>query len=195
MYKKFITLFFMIVITLTPVYAQRQRQQRRPQNTGQEKIRIAKDAEKRVLQFLEELLPGASSSLQELKNKRPVIYRRRIQKYFKELQHIERVKEIDSGRYQNLLKEKRLELESNSLALKYRNASDDSNRTVIKKELEELLYKLFDCRQENRDEELKLLEERVNKLRERNQKRLHDKLEIVDKRLKQLLGEKEQYEW
>jgi hypothetical protein len=80
-----------------------------------------------------------------------------------------------------------LERQTRAMALQYRRAPADQ-REKIKKQIETLIDKHFDVRQQRRSLELKRLEDELKRLREAMDRREKARKEIVEKRVNTLLG-------
>jgi hypothetical protein len=87
-----------------------------------------------------------------------------------------------------------LEVETESLGLKYQNA-DKPDKSTIKTDLKNKLNELFELRESNRKEEVGQLENRLSELKKTLQERRENKEEIVKKRMLELLGESKNIEW
>lgn len=87
-----------------------------------------------------------------------------------------------------------LEQRSMQLAHRYRMSRDEA-RDDLKKELEEVVNKHFDVRQQRRELQIKRMEESLEKLRGTIKKRADAREEIVDKRLRELMGERSELEF
>lgn len=96
------------------------------------------------------------------------------------------------------VKEMQLEEKVQQLANVYRNFDNpqirpnkDITREDVQKEIETLVTKQFDLRQERRQKELKRFEEQIKKLRETIEKRQKARTEIIDRHVKDLLGQED----
>jgi hypothetical protein len=79
------------------------------------------------------------------------------------------------------------ERQEHELAIQYRQAPKDQ-QAKIKQQVEELVNKHFDLRQQRRALELKRLEGELQRLRESAERRTKARAEIVAKRVAELLG-------
>ncbi len=98
------------------------------------------------------------------------------------------MKEGDPEMYGLLKQEFELQRQTIDMAVQHRRAPE-SQRPVVKKELEELVDRHFDIRQKRRQLELKRLEEELKRLREAMQRRNDVRKALVKKRVSELLGE------
>jgi hypothetical protein len=80
-----------------------------------------------------------------------------------------------------------LDRQTRDQAEQYRHASKDE-RVKIKQQVQELVNKHFDVRQQRRALELKRLEDEIKQLREEVERREKGRKDLVEKRLSELLG-------
>ncbi|MEW6194988.1 MAG: hypothetical protein AB1521_07530 [Bacteroidota bacterium] len=90
--------------------------------------------------------------------------------------------------------EKKLDIETEVLLIKYKNAKTDQ-KTVLRNELMNSLNKLFDARESLKEEEIRYLESKIKELKESLTIRKNNKKQIVERRLKELLNEKDELKW
>lgn len=90
--------------------------------------------------------------------------------------------------------EKKLDIETEVLLIKYKNAKTDQ-KTVLRNELMNSLNKLFDARESLKEEEIRYLESKIKELKESLTIRKNNKKQIVERRLKELLNEKDELRW
>ena len=148
-----------------------------------------------MLEYLEEYYPNNLDRLTSIKELRPETYTEQLSRAYRQMIYLENLKETDPEQYERISEERRLEQESNQLAAQYKNTTDEDEKSEMRDELEDLLYKLFDYRQVNRISEIERLEERLADLKEENRNRLDNKDAIVNNRLLELLGERSGLEW
>ena len=77
------------------------------------------------------------------------------------------------------------------LAVKYRRATSD-DRSKLKKQLEDLVAKHFDVRQQRRALELKRLETELQRLREAMERRQKAREKLIGERVTDLVGHEEE---
>jgi hypothetical protein len=88
----------------------------------------------------------------------------------------------------NLMKtDAQLDRETHETAMQYRKAAADQ-RDTLKKQVEQLVEKQFDVRQQKRTLELKRVEEQLQRLRDKMSRREKARKELVEKRVAELLG-------
>jgi len=86
------------------------------------------------------------------------------------------------------------EVKTESLAAKYEMAKESEKRK-IKEELRNELGKLFDQKEERREQEVKILENELKELKNSLAARQKNKNVIIERRLQELLDEDEYLEW
>ena len=89
-------------------------------------------------------------------------------------------------------KDMELERQTRELAMQYRQASTDE-REKIKPQIEEVVGKHFDVRQQRRALELKRLEQQLQQLRETIDRRSKARKEIVERRVSELTGQRRRH--
>ena len=88
----------------------------------------------------------------------------------------------------------RMEMESQRLARRARRADGDE-RAQFEQELQEKLNEIFDHKQALRAERAERLQEELNKALEQQNDRSQSRNEIIDRRLRELLGQRDKYDW
>ena len=157
-------------------------------------IDLTPEQEKDVLDYIRETHPEQYAEVQAIKENRPRLYKRALTRAFREMRFVQRIREEDPERYEQVLEERCLEQQSRELARKYRDA-DEADREKIKHELIELLHRLFDYRQLNRQSEILRLENRLAELKENLNQRKLEKEKIIENRLNQLIGAEPGLKW
>ena len=140
----------------------------------------------------------------------------------KELKYLKTIKEADKMKYYELLNRKRfrfsfndfpraemlihkqeqerenkiigLEIETEGLAIQYKNANENQ-KEKIKSELKTKLNSLFDLKEEDRKNEVENLEKRLRELKASLEARKRNKDEIVNRRIRELTGENKYLRW
>lgn len=156
---------------------------------------LTPEQESETLKYIQEINPDKFDEVSTCKQIRPERYKRIMSRAFREMRFLKELKVKNPKRYERVLNEKKLDQESRELARQYRNTEDEAEKNQIKKELEALLYELFNLRQINRKDEIDKLEKKLSELKKINQKRLANKNEIVRMRLQRMLGEEKGMEW
>lgn len=96
----------------------------------------------------------------------------------------------DPDMFQLLRRDTELEEQTQRLAAQYRQAPE-AEKEHLRKELEELVGKHFDVRQERRLLEVRRLEQELKRLRETIEKRQSAREKIIENRLRELLGQED----
>ena len=105
------------------------------------------------------------------------------------------LKQRDPERFRQQQQIGEMERRSVELGQKLRHAGDDEARKAAATELKELLSKLFDLRQQEREKSLQQLEREVKEVREALEKRKAKRDEMIQHRFDQLTGRAEVMEW
>ena len=177
-------------------YAQERSRARRPGDQAQPEILyLTPEQEEEVIAYLRDTRPDRVDNLLDLKGRRPGLYRSFLSRAYREMRYLNRLKEDDPERYEQVAQEKKFEEEARLLAKKYRESEDENERVRLREDLKVLLDKLFDYRQMNRQFEIEKLEKRLEELKDVNERRLANKEEIVGRRLDEMLGTKRELEW
>lgn len=189
-----------LALTVTDqALCQWERDEARPRRTRRtERVDPAK-AEEEYLQFLKENLPSEfkemKDELEELKEDNPDAYGRKIQRGYRHMHRMQKMKEKDPERFENQIKMMSQERECRKLSREYRQAESAQEKEKIKAELTEILGKLFDSRLIEDEARVKALEEEISRLRERAAERKKNKDEIVKRRFEELTGEADDLRW
>lgn len=88
----------------------------------------------------------------------------------------------------------RMDMESRRLAMEIREA-DEADRTELERELQDLLEDLFDRKLTLRAERVEALREQLDEAEAARQERQQNRQEIIERRMKELLGERDKYDW
>jgi hypothetical protein len=161
----------------------------------QDVLYLTPEQEKEAIEYVRKVYPDRVERLLAIKERRPLLYRTFLSRGYREMRHLEELKEKDPERYDQRMEEKRLDEEARNLAKQYGESDDESEKARLKDELKALLDRIFDYRQRNRQFEIEKLEKRLAELKESNQQRLDNKDEIVQRRLDQMLGRQREWEW
>ncbi len=105
------------------------------------------------------------------------------------------LKQRDPERFKQQQQMAEMERRSVDLGQKIRRATDEDVKKTATAELKELLNKLFDLRQQEREKVLQQLEREVKEVREALEKRKAKRDEMIQHRLDQLTGRAELMEW
>ncbi len=194
---------FIVVVSLILSIFSYANAQQRPQNPGNRPMlnrqniqRLSSEQEEAVLEHVKATYPEERyQKLLDLKDTRPAIYNRLLQKAYQEIEYLERLKERDPEMYEAMKEKRELEIQTKQLVDQYKNTENEAEKEKLKNQISELLNKIFDIRQKNREKEIERLEKRLAEAKENNEKRLQNKEEIIAERLKDLLGKHDWMRW
>ncbi len=184
-------ILFLVMGPLTSALAQREARTPQVQSRDrQDVLYLTSEQEQETITYLQKVRPEQSERLIRLKDLRPQQYRTFLSRAYREMRYMNEIKVNNPDRYERLRGEKQLESETQDLAAQYKRTNDDTEKEHIETEMLELLGRLFDMRQVNREEEIVRLEKRLAQLKEAQSERQSHKDEIVQRRLKELTGDK-----
>jgi hypothetical protein len=190
-----IVILVMLVIGAQNTLAQKRNERWRDMMKHQDVLYLTPEQEDEVMTYLRENYADRLDELNELKKNRDILYKKKISQAYREMRFMKDLRERDEERYKRVADEKKLEKQVRQLVEKYLKTSDTLERNNFRRRIRELLNKIFDYRQMNRQDEIEKLERKLNELKEINEQRVANKDEIVDSRLNELLGEKPELEW
>lgn len=101
----------------------------------------------------------------------------------------EQMKRVDPEMYKLEMADQEMERQTSELSMQYRRAPKDQ-KPELRKELEEVVSKHFEVRQEKRQLQLTRLEKELQRMRDEIERRTQKRAEIVGKRLSELVGER-----
>lgn len=110
------------------------------------------------------------------------------------MRQLNEMKDRDPKGFERMKELRRLEGESLELGERARRAPVDERERIVK-QLEDVVGKLFDLREENRAREVAELKKRVEALEKELANRKANKERIVGQRRRELLGEKGEFDW
>ncbi|MGE5681773.1 MAG: hypothetical protein ACM34K_12920 [Bacillota bacterium] len=158
---------------------------------GLKRLELSAEQEQK---YLKDIMPKIKKELEEIKKLNKI-------KYFDILKdlHFENLNgpffgKMDKEAVERMRKVSELEVETESLGLKYQNANK-ADKEKMKSELKNKLNELFELKETNRKQEVEHLEKRLSELRKSLQERRDNKDEIVRKRMMELTGESKNMEW
>ncbi|MFO7890626.1 MAG: hypothetical protein R6V04_09835 [bacterium] len=168
----------------------------RPAMNVQDMQRLTLEQEEQALEHIKATYPEEKyQKLLNIKSTRPAVYNRLLQKAYREMQYLDKLKERDPKQYEAMKEMKELEIQTKKLVDQYKNTGSESEKEKLKNQISELLNKIFDIRQQNRQKEIERLEKRLAEAKENNKKRLQNKDEIIAERLEDLLGKQDWMRW
>jgi len=190
-----VCILFLIIAIGNVVYGQTRKVNQRSRSTSnQDVLFLTQEQETEVIQYIKEVHPEQLEGLLDLKETRPMMYRRMLSKGYREMRLMNELKERDPKRYKRVAEERTLDGNSRALARKYRSA-EGTEKERLREEIKQILDQIFDMRQVNRVLEIERLEKKINELKNNNLERLKNKDEILKRRLTELLGEDKGKEW
>jgi hypothetical protein len=113
----------------------------------------------------------------------------------RQLREMKELKERDPERFKLQMRIAELDRQSNELGQKVRRAPDGDEKKQTATELREVLNKLFDLRQEEREKNVQQIERDLKELREALEQRKAKREEIIQHRFDQLTGKAALLEW
>ena len=152
-------------------------------------------AETEALEFIKIVAPFRADQLRMLKTADPGEYRHRIFDILHQKRRLDLVRQTDPQQYESLLKETKLDQQSQNLGEQYRRARTEEEKTRIKAELTTLLNELFDIREQNKQGEIQHLEHELARLKGTMAERRKNKSQIVTLRMEELLDEETSLRW
>ena len=109
--------------------------------------------------------------------------------------YLREVRKNDRELFEQLMREKQMELETHRLAARIQTTPEGDERDALIEELRAKLTEIFELKQANRRREIAQLEDQLDDLRERMSEREQMRDRIIELRLKDLLGESDPYNW
>ncbi len=180
---------FVSLLFMQTVSAQQGGNRRRPvRNAEMGDMDFSPEQEAEILEYIKQAYPFKYEDVKRMKKSLPNVYRKTLAKAWREMKFALRVQDEDPARYENLKKERQLEIRSHELADQYKVASTDEEKAAIQEELENVLDEAFQIRQLNREGEIKNLQKKIEQLKNDNEARMRQKDKIIEKRLNELLG-------
>ncbi|MCG3154250.1 MAG: hypothetical protein DKINENOH_00844 [bacterium] len=201
-------LFVVLALLHANLFAQQQRggpprgdkskpQERRPPTRDIEDLKreLGEEWEKTILEKVKAEEPEEIEPLRQEKLKNPARYEEQLAKLWNDLGRLERLKQENPARYNNLKKQLQLERDCRKLAQQHRKSNDATQRAQMRADLKSCLTELFTLREAERAEKVAELEQELAELREMLAFRAKNKDTIIEKRLKEMIGEGEKLEW
>lgn len=104
-------------------------------------------------------------------------------------QYIEELRRRNHQLYDRLIRERKMEYETQALAQRIQQLPEGDRRSDMLDSLRATLNNIFDLKQENRRREVEQLQVRLEELQRRLEKREEMRDEMIDQRIRQLVGE------
>lgn len=156
---------------------------------------VTEDEERSALAFLRSVDPEGAARLEALKESAPRWYSISLRRTLMAQMRLDEMAQRDSSLYNRHCEIFRLDARAESLAMQYREAQTDADRTRIRRELVGVLDRLFDLREEDKRYEIERLERRLERLHSVVDERAERKDEIVNRRADELIGARDSIEW
>jgi hypothetical protein len=109
--------------------------------------------------------------------------------------YLREVRKNDRELFEQLMREKKMELETHRLAARIQTTPEGEARDALIEELRTKLTEIFELKQANRRREIAQLERQLDDLRKRMNEREQMRKRIIELRLKDLLGASDPYNW
>jgi len=116
---------------------------------------------------MEEHFPRMYVVLQKLKDRDDIRYARRMTRIAPQMRQIMEAMRTDPQRGTLMVRERQIEFEIQQTIAHFRSAKDDEAKRRIREQLEGIVGKAFDCRNERRQMEVRELEARLSELQTR----------------------------
>lgn len=156
-------------------------------------------AEEEYFQFLRKNLPSEyeelKSDLENLKNRSPEAYNKRIAHASRRIKHLEHMKQNDPESFERSVQLIREQTKTRRLGKAYREAESEKEKEKIKADLKENLDALFDMKLAGIQSRVEELEEQMAELKKHAEERKKNKDEIVRRRLDNLTAREKGLEW
>lgn len=128
---------------------------------------LSEPEHRQIERFMEEHFPRLYVEMQKLKDRDEVRYARRMTRIAPQMLQIMETMRTDPQRGTLMIRERQLEFEIQKTIARYRSAKDDEAKRRIREQLEGLVGKAFDDRNERRQMEVRELEARLSELQSR----------------------------
>jgi hypothetical protein len=159
------------------------------------KRELGQDWEKIILANIQAEEPDEIEPLQQEKLRNPGRYEEQLAKLWDDVRRLEKFKQEDPARYNNLKKQLQLERDCRKLAQEFRKSKDAARKSQIKADLKNNLTELFNLREAERAGKVTELAQELAQLKEMLAFREKNKDRIIEKRLNEMIGENEILEW
>jgi len=156
---------------------------------------VTPEEEQEAREFLRKINPGRVAHLDEMKTSEPYLYNTTIRRILWTKARLADMEGSDPEGYRRQMAAFQLESEAHDLALRYRQATADSDRQRLRAQLTDELARLFDLREADKRAEIEHLQRRLQELRRTVQERRRNKDAIVDRHTQELLGDLDTVEW
>ena len=159
---------------------------------------LRRDQLEAALDVIAKVRPDLVERLEALREREPRRLSHVLQRRFPRLRHLLRLKEHDPPMYELRVEDVRLTLKSQRLAQDYqaaqRNERDDEAEQ-LREQLNALIERHFEVRQQINELELERLEQRIEALREQIEARADDRDDVIEQRVQELIGTEDGARW
>ncbi|MCP4349325.1 MAG: hypothetical protein GY795_27920 [Desulfobacterales bacterium] len=153
-------------------------------------------SEEEVLKWLKKHVPNQHSELLHLKKEEPEEYKENLIEMIEQIEYFESVRKQDSAMYERLVEAENLEFKSWELAKKIALTKNTDKKKIQIAQLETILGKLFDIRQQEKNMEIKALKKEIDEIQDLLNRRKTNKNKIIERRMKEMVSEfNEALEW
>ena len=206
--------FIVIVLILAVVFGttqaqqerelrEKQRQKMHREQLRQERIpparmaqvRISEEEEKALIEYYSMVDANVAEEMARLKERNLQRYEKRLQHMYRERLYLERIQEENPERFAEALELRKLAAESRELARQYRKSKDENEQKKLELQLNDILNRLFDLRENERAIEMERVKERLARMQHEMQERKENKAKIIKDRLNELMGKEYLHEW
>ena len=146
--------------------------------------------------WISEYAPEIMRDLDEIRTIDPRLHEDIMMFATEEIAFAEEIREFDPEALADFLKTARMEVHSELLALKYRNAKDAKTKKQFKQELQELTVDIFDARMDEHNTMITEIEEELKELKRTGEVRAKNRDKIIERRMNELTtADSEDLEW
>ncbi len=142
-----------------------------------------------VSEFLAEHLPKMYEQLENLRNRKPQAYQKRMSRVAPEARRLMELLETAPEMASLIIQERRLDLMIRQASNRYRRASGSDQRNRLRTQMRDYCAQAFDLRTNRRAIEIRELESRLNELQSRHRESLGLRDKIIDRNVRDHLGE------
>lgn len=156
---------------------------------------LIKCIEEKGRPLLKETEPELLAHLDELKKENKEKYFAMLKEIYHKIKGLSELKKNNPEAFERLIMKSKLERGSFELAEKIRSKKiPEEKKEKLIEHLRDMLNKLFDLNEAERENELRELEKRIKELKTNIEKRRKNKDEFIEKRLRDLLDEEDKNE-
>ena len=150
---------------------------------GRYNKKITPESEKRIISALKEYFPDFYTKAIILKKKHPWIYRRLLRKLKVHTRRLNKAGEEKKDLISTIFEEAGIDI----LVLKYKNSTNEKEKSNLKFEIMQKLSLGFDKRERIQEKVIRRIEENIALKKEKHLYRIKNKEKIIDERMANLL--------